>query len=229
MGAICTGCFRFHVTINDNQILYRSPEVRCSRSGVNLRYALTSVVWFCMSGALHFGKSRRRAFIMQNNDNQKTYFIYVRSTSQKVLVTKEQHDTFYKEADRIRHKEQDHGRCMCPYRFIWKCDGDCLDCEYHAAGDISSLDQPLSDGNGTLGDYIPDRSKPMEKVIADRMLLEQLIARFRELDPDADRIIELLGDELSDRKIAEQLGRKQRTFADQMKKIRTELRKIRGY
>lgn len=166
---------------------------------------------------------------MQNNDNQKTYFIYVRSTSQKVLVTKEQHDTFYKEADRIRHKEQDHGRCMCPYRFIWKCDGDCLDCEYHAAGDISSLDQPLSDGNGTLGDYIPDRSKPMEKVIADRMLLEQLIARFRELDPDADRIIELLGDELSDRKIAEQLGRKQRTFADQMKKIRTELRKIRGY
>ena len=166
---------------------------------------------------------------MQNNDNQKTYFIYVRSTSQKILVTKEQHDTFYKEADRIRHKEQDHGRCMCPYRFIWKCDGDCLDCEYHAAGDISSLDQPLSDGNGTLGDYIPDRSKPMEKVIADRMLLEQLIARFRELDPDADRIIELLGDELSDRKIAEQLGRKQRTFADQMKKIRTELRKIRGY
>ena len=28
--------------------------------------------------------------------------------------------------DGIRHKEQDHGRCMCPYRFIWKCDGDCI-------------------------------------------------------------------------------------------------------
>lgn len=84
---------------------------------------------------------------MQNNDNQKTYFIYVRSTGEKVPVTKEQHDSFYKEADRIRHKEQDHGRCMCPYRFIWRCDGDCLDCEYHAAGDITSLDQPLSDGN----------------------------------------------------------------------------------
>lgn len=69
----------------------------------------------------------------------------------------------------------------------------------------------------------------MEDVLSDAMLLEQLIARFRELDPDADRIIELLGDELSDRKIAEHLGRKQRTFTDQMKKIRTELRKIRGY
>lgn len=55
---------------------------------------------------------------MQNNDNQKTYFIYVRSTGEKVPVTKEQHDYFYKEADRIRHKEQEHGRYMCPYRFI---------------------------------------------------------------------------------------------------------------
>ena len=41
---------------------------------------------------------------MQNNDNQKTHFIYVRSTGEKVPVTKEQHDSFYMEADRIRHK-----------------------------------------------------------------------------------------------------------------------------
>lgn len=168
---------------------------------------------------------------MQNNDNQKTYFIYVRSTGEKVPVTKEQHNSFYKEADRIRHKEQDHGRCMCPYRFIWRCDGDCLDCEYHATGDITSLDQPLSDGNGTLCDYMPDRSKSMEEIISDRMLLKQLFARLRELDPDADIIIQCWLDDykISDRAIAEKLGRPQRTFADQMKKIRTELRKVRGH
>jgi hypothetical protein len=34
---------------------------------------------------------------------------------------------------------------------------------------------------------------------------------------------------ISDRKIAEVLDRPQRTFADQMKKYRTELRKVRGY
>ncbi len=110
--------------------------------------------------------------------------------AKKVPVTKEQHNSFYKEADRIRHKEQDHGRCMCPYCFIWRCDGDCLDCEYHATGDITSLDQPLSDGNGTLCDYMPNRSKSMEEIISDRMLLEQLFARLRELDPDADIIIQ---------------------------------------
>ena len=101
---------------------------------------------------------------MANHENLSTPFIYLRSTGEKISVTKEQHNSFYKEADRIRHKEQDHGRCMCPYRFIWRCDGDCLDCEYHAAGDITSLDQPLSDGNGTLGDYMPDRSKSMEEI-----------------------------------------------------------------
>ena len=229
MGAICAGCFRFHVTTYDNQILYRSPEVRCSRNGVILRYALTPVIWFCMSGALHFGKSRRRAIIMQNNDNQKNYFIYIRSTGERVPVTREQHDSFYKEADRIRHKEQDHGRCMCPYRFIWKCNGDCIGCEYHAAGDTTSLDQPRPDGNGTLGDYIPDNSKPMDEVIADRMLLEQLFSRLRELDPEADTIIQLWKDHpegISDRAIARELGRPQKTFADQMKKYRTDLRRI---
>ena len=92
-----------------------------------------------------------------------------------------------------------------------------------------SLDVPTEDGNANMYDIIPDSAPTMEDVLSDAMLLEQLIARFRELDPDADRIIELLMDELSDRKIAEKLGRKQRTFADQMKKIRTELRKIRGY
>ena len=152
---------------------------------------------------------------MQNNDNQKTYFIYVRSTGEKVPVIKKQHDSFYKEA----------------YRFIWKCDGDCIGCEYHAAGDITSLNQPLPNGNGTLGDYISDRSKPMEEVIADRMLLEQLFTRLRELDPEADTIIQLWKDHpegISDRAIARELGRPQKTFADQMKKYRTDLRRITG-
>lgn len=95
---------------------------------------------------------------MQNNDNQKNYFIYLRSTGEKVPVTKAQHDSFYKEADRIRHKEQDHGRFMCPYRFIWKCDSDCLDCEYHASPLwISRFLMAMV----PVGDYIPDRSKAM--------------------------------------------------------------------
>ena len=71
----------------------------------------------------------------------------------------------------------------------------------------------------------------MEEVIADRMLLEQLFARLRELDPEADTIIQIWKDHpegISDRAIARGLGRPQKTFADQMKKYRTDLRRITG-
>ena len=93
---------------------------------------------------------------------------------------------------------------------------------------VVSLDEPLPDGNGTLGDYIPDDKPSIEDIYADRDLLKHLIARFRELDPDADRIIQMRLDnpKISDRKIAEALGRPQRTFADQMKRYYTELHKI---
>ena len=58
-----------------------------------------------------------------------------------------------------------------------------------------------------------------------------LIKRLRELDPDADAILALWQEDytMSDRAIAKALGRPQRTFADQTKRIRTELRKVRGY
>ena len=87
------------------------------------------------------------------------------------------------------------------------------------------------DLDGTLLDTELNETVSMEEVYADRALLEQLFQRLQELDPDADRIIQLWSenDKISDRSIAEALGRKQRTFADQMKRIRTELRKVRGY
>ena len=168
---------------------------------------------------------------MANHKNLSTPFIYLRSTGEKISVIKEQRDAFYKEADRIRHKEQHHHRCMCRKKHLWECDGDCIGCKYHAAGDTLSLDIPTEDGEVNMYDCIPDSSPSMENVIADRLLLDQLFNRLRELDPDADTIIQCWLDDykISDRAIAEKLGRKQRTFADQMKKIRTELRKIRGY
>ena len=172
---------------------------------------------------------------MATNDNQskKRYYPLRNAINPYkvtlVEITEAQYRALYPEIWATQKREQHHHRCMCTRKYLWKCDGNCDLCEYHAAGDMLSLDVPTEDGNANLYDTIPDTAPTMEDVLSDAMLLEQLIARFRELDPDADRIIELLGDELSDRKIAEQLCRKQRTFADQMKKIRTELHKIRGY
>lgn len=143
-------------------------------------------------------------------------------------ITEKQYRALYPDIWATRKREQYRGRCMCPKYYLWKCDAQCDLCEYHAP-DTVSLYEPLPDSNGTLGDYIPDRSKPsIEDITADRDLLKHLIARFRELDTDADRIIQMRLDnpKISDCKIAETLGRPQRTFADQQKRISTELHKL---
>lgn len=169
---------------------------------------------------------------MANKDNQSQRFIYIRSLKEKIPCTEHQFQEFYREAGRIRKKEQYYNRCKCPKQFIWACDGDCENCEHHLGYGLLSLDAPNGD-DGCILLESEELASPslMEDVISDVILLEQLFQRLKELDPDADKIIQywLEDSSISDREIAKRLGRKQRTFADKMKKIRTELRKVRGY
>lgn len=163
---------------------------------------------------------------------EKNPFIYDRASGEKIPVSKEVRDAYYGEAARIRMKEQAHGRCVCPQSKVWACDGDCLTCEYRRSGNLASLDVPVGeDGEDTLLDMVPSEAPSIESIIADRDLLDRLFARLRELDPEADTIIAMWQDDyqVSDRAIAKALGRPQRIFADQMRKCRTELRRIRGF
>lgn len=91
---------------------------------------------------------------------------------------------------RIRNREQNHGCCMCPKCYLWKCDGQCDLCEYHAPNTVS-LDQPLPDGEGTLSDYIPDNSPSIEDIVADRQLLAQLIAGLQKRGCTLDGLTEI--------------------------------------
>ena len=170
---------------------------------------------------------------MQNNEKQRFYPLRDSENTSKVTlvpITEEQYRSLYPEIWRIRNREQNHGCCMCPKCYLWKCDGQCDLCEYHAPNTVS-IDEPLPDGEGTLGDYILDESPSIEDVVADRQLLVQLIEKLRQFDPEADTIIQLWMDHpegISDRAIAKELGRPQKTFADQMKRYRTDLRRITG-
>lgn len=167
--------------------------------------------------------------IKENQSSKRYYPLRDAGNPYKVSlieITEEQYRALYPEIWATQKREQYHHRCMCPKKYIWKCDANCDFCEYSAAGDRLSLDVTTDDGNANMYDAIPDREPTMEDVISDAILLKELIERFRELDPDADLIIEMFKEELSDRKIAERLGRKQRTFADQMKRIRKELHKL---
>ncbi len=160
---------------------------------------------------------------MAKNDNNR--FIYLKSSKTKIPVSEEEYQAFYRDVTRIRKREQYHGRCVCPKKYIWSCDGDCDICEYHRS-DMLSLDAENTEDGANFYDMVASDS--VENVVEDKMLLDKLIERFRELDPDADRILDMWrdNDRISDRKIAEKLGRPQRTFADQLKRYRKDLYKI---
>lgn len=167
---------------------------------------------------------------MKNNANEsRSYRVYDKNLKQWFEVPEEEYRDFDRNRTNTRKREQFHHRCICTRDKWWLCDMMCDDCEFRRAGDTLSLNAPEGDGSVSMLDQQEASGPRMEDVIADRDLLSRLIKRLRELDPDADRIIQMLGEEMSDRAIAERLGRKQRTFADQMKRYRTELRKIRGY
>lgn len=160
---------------------------------------------------------------MQTHDNQKAYFIYIRSTGEKVLVSKEQRDVFYKEADRIRHKGQYHHRCMCPRNKWWLCDGDCLDCEFHAPGDTLSIDRTYQNSDGdelSMLDKLADSAAGIEDVVTDQIMLDMLFQRLAEIMPEARRIGNLRMAGLSDTEIADKIGIPRTTFLSRLKKAK---------
>jgi hypothetical protein len=169
-------------------------------------------------------EKRTEALQMQNKDKHSKR-IYDKITRTWFEVSEEKYREYDRWRTALRKRMQYHGECSCTRNKWWLCDGVCQDCEFHNHTTIS-LDEPLPDGNGTRGDYIQDDNPTPEELMADRDLLEYLIMRLRETDPDANRIIRLLQDGISDRKIAETLGRKQRTFSKELKDFRDMYRRL---
>ena len=84
----------------------------------------------------------------KNNDNKRYFPLRDPENPFKVTltpITEEQYRSLYPDIWATQKREQYHGRCMCTKRYLWKCDGQCDLCEYHAP-DTTSLDEPLPDG-----------------------------------------------------------------------------------
>lgn len=164
---------------------------------------------------------------MTAKDNScKQYRIYDKGTHTWIDVPEDQYRKFDRSRTALRKRMQYHHECTCPRDKFWLCDGMCDDCEFHTSAAVS-LDAKIPGSEETLGDFIPDDKPTPEEIASDRDLLERLIKRLHELDPDADKIIGIWKDNpdgISDRKVAEMLGRSPSTFRDQMKKFRGEFK-----
>ncbi len=162
---------------------------------------------------------------MKTNENN-VKRIYDKQTKTWFEVSPEQYAEFDRWRTNLRKREQYHGRCMCPRSKWWLCDGMCDDCEYHAAGNILSLDIPTSNDDGdevTLLDLLEDPSLSIEGVICDKAELDQLFNRLNDLMPEAVQIGKLRQQGMSDEAIAKIIGVKRTTFLSRLKKAKEQL------
>ena len=161
---------------------------------------------------------------MTSQDNQRK--IYIRNTKQWVPVTEEVFLEYYRPIWRLQKDAQKNGQCMCPKSKLWLCDGDCATCEYRAAGNTTSLDAPLENGDGdefSLVDTLEDPNAAFADVIVDRLLLERLIDELTEQYPEGKRICELIMEGQSERQAANVLNMTRSTFKRRWLMIKDEL------
>ena len=164
---------------------------------------------------------------MSNNENHqkiREHFIYEPATKQRIPVSDEVYNEFYRPIWSTFRKAHRHDCCSCAGNKWWLCEGDCSSCRFHVAGDSLSLDYEQE----ILGDIHPDESADLDSIVIDRIVFEQLLKRLDELMPDARRIGELRLDGFSDSDIADIIGVPRTTFLSRLKKAKAQLREEYG-
>ena len=162
---------------------------------------------------------------MPNQDKQ--YYIYLRSTRERIPCTKEEFDTYYHDIDLFRQRQEYRKLCVCPQRKPLDCDMDCQTCPFHRNGTLS-LDETKKDSDGeetAWVDTIPDESPHFSDILAGKEQLAELFRRLNEIMPQAVEIGHLRDQGLSDTAIASKIGIPRKTFTDRLRKARAILKK----
>ncbi len=161
---------------------------------------------------------------MKDNDNQSQTnerSIYLKDLHLWVPVSKPDYDNYYRDINAYRRKQQEHGRCVCPASKRYLCDMDCWTCRFRKAGDELSLDYSITDEDGNEKswlDDLPDETPSAQSILEERDLLDSLIRKLDELDPDGRRICELLLQDKTEREIAEIMGISQQSTINYKKR-----------
>ena len=160
------------------------------------------------------------------NQNDKQHYIYIRSTRERISVTKQEFDDYYRDINAYRKKEQRHGRCVCPKSKWLDCDMDCVTCPFSSAGDNLSLDYTTADENGNEQawvDKLPDESALIEDIVANKDEFAQILAKLCELMPEALQIGELRLNGHTDVSIATIIGIPNTTFRSRLERAKKVL------
>ena len=160
---------------------------------------------------------------MKINDNESTERkIYLKGLHQWVPVSKTDFDNYYRDVNAYRRRQQEHGRCVCPASKRYLCDMDCYTCRFHKGGDELSLDYTVTDEDGrekSWLDDLPDDRPSAQSVMEDRELLDTLLHKLDELDPEGRRICELVMQGRTERDCGKEMGMARNTFVYKRDKL----------
>ncbi len=95
-----------------------------------------------------------------------------------------------------------------------RCTEDCSKCKHTKEGSVLSLDVRNENGQD-----VSDDTQDIAEIVAEKILLEELLKVLKELDPKSKRICQLLMDGRSKREIAKTMSIPQSSFEYQFKKL----------
>ena len=160
---------------------------------------------------------------MKINDNESTERkIYLKDLHQWVPVSKTDFDNYYRDINAYRRRQQEHGRCVCPASKRYLCDMDCCTCRFHKGGDELSLDYTVTDEDSNEKSWLedlPDDRPSAQFVMEDRELLDTLLHKLDELDPEGRRICELVMEGRSERDCGKEMGMARNIFVYKRDKL----------
>lgn len=160
---------------------------------------------------------------MKINDNESTERkIYLKDLHQWVPVSKTDFDNYYRDINAYRRRQQEHGRCVCPASKRYLCDMDCCTCRFHKGGDELSLDYTVTDEDSNEKSWLedlPDDRPSAQFVMEDRELLDTLLHKLDELDPEGRRICELVMEGRSERDCGKEMRMARNTFVYKRDKL----------
>jgi len=155
----------------------------------------------------------------------KQYFIYIRSTKEKIPVSKQEFDDYYRDINAYRRTQMNHGRCVCPRSKWLHCDMDCLTCPFHRCGNQLSLDTSINedDFDDEVRAWEEDffgSTVPVDEAFANDCEMQQLLVRLTELMPEAISVGNLRLDGWKETEISEHLGINRVTIFSRLKKAK---------
>lgn len=140
---------------------------------------------------------------------------------ERIEVSEEVYNTYYRPIWRARDHAKRHGGCSCA---DWrKCDGDCGLCRYRTGSDTLSLEKMHEDA----GDAIDEDCDPLGEAFVDHIVDEitrsDLAERIQKLDPLSRQICEHLIAGINERDAAASLGLSKTTYHDRKVRLIKEL------